>query len=183
MKFIVDSAVLYYGDFNLEGTKLDTLLDIIKSKELGLAKDSIKFEAKPNIRDIEYAGRMERSVVGKQRITKWDVTVEGNILDLNEAVLNASLVNKKVSESTKYDVFEPSYGLIAAENYKDLLIVGTELGTEDPIAIHVFNSLNPEGLLLELKDVDEASTAMKFTGAYNSDGKTTPFKIYKPKTV
>lgn len=179
MNILVDSAVLYYGDFDLSA--LDSVITTIEGKELGIAKGSLKFEAKPEIRDMEYAGSLERKVAGMQRILKWDVTAEADILDFNENVLTASLIKKEANTSTKFDVYAPSHE-IAEVDYKDLLIVGKKHLSNEPIIIHVFNSYNPEGISFECKDKDEAATSMKFTGAYNfKNDNEKPFKIYMPK--
>ncbi|WP_195954413.1 hypothetical protein [Clostridium tertium] len=179
MNIIVDSAVIYYGDFDT--STLDNLMTTINGKELGLSKSSLKFEAKPEIRDIEYAGSFERKVKGMQRVLKWDVSAEADILDFNENVLTASLIKKESNASTKFDVYSPSTD-IADGDYKDLLIVGKKHKSNDPIVIHIFNSYNPEGISFEMKDKDEAGTSMKFIGAYSFENNTEkPFKIYMPK--
>ncbi|MDU3548941.1 MAG: hypothetical protein E7F83_16165 [Clostridium sp.] len=180
MNIVVDSGVIYYGDFDM--TTLDNLMTTIDGKELGLIKSSLKFEAKPEIRDIEHAGSLERKVKGMQRILKWDVSAESEILDFNEKVLTSSLIKKETNASSKFDVYAPSND-IADEDYKDLLIVGKKKSGE-PIVIHIFNSYNPEGISFEMKDKDESAVSMKFIGAYSfNDDTKKPFKIYIPKTV
>ncbi|MDC4241822.1 hypothetical protein NE398_16930 [Clostridium tertium] len=179
MNIVVDSGIIYYGDFDT--STLDNLMTTINGKELGLIKSSLKFEAKPEIRDIEYAGSLERKIKGMQRILKWDVSAEADILDFNENVLTASLIKKESNESTKFDVYSPSNNILDGD-YKDLLIVGKKHKSNEPIVIHIFNSYNPEGMSFEMKDKDEASTSMKFIGAYTFEDDTKkPFKIYMPK--
>ncbi|WP_346884881.1 hypothetical protein [Clostridium sp. UBA4395] len=181
MNILVDSAVLYYGTFDLT-TGLDTVMTTIKDKELGLAKGSLKFEAKPEIRDIEHCGALERKIVGLQRIMKWDVKAEAEILDFNKTVLEASLIKKVENTSTKFDVYEPSDKIVVAD-YKDLLIVGQKHGSSDPIIIHILNSYNADGISFETKDNDEASTAMTFNGCYKFNSNEKPFRVYMPKAV
>lgn len=181
MNIVVDSGVVYYGDFDI--STLDNLMTTINGQELGLIKSSLKFEAKPEIRDIEYAGSLERKVKGMQRILKWDVSAEADILDFNEKVLTASLIKKESNESTKFDVYSPSIDINEGD-YKDLLIVGKKHKSNDPIVIHIFNSYNPEGVSFEMQDKNEAPTSMKFIGAYSFEDDTKkPFKIYMPKKV
>lgn len=180
MNILVDSAVLYYGVFDLT-TGLDTIMTTIKDKELGLAKGSLKFEAKPEIRDIEHCGALEKKIAGLQRVMKWDVKAEAEILDFNETVLSASLVKKVTNVSTKFDVYEPSN--ITDTDYKDLLIVGQKHGSVEPIIIHVMNSYNAEGIKFETKDKDESAIAMTFNGCYKFNSNEKPFKIYMPKKV
>lgn len=179
MNIVVDTGVIYYGEFDI--STLDNLMASIKGQELGLIKSSLKFEAKPEIRDIEHAGSLERKVKGMQRVLKWDVSAEADILDFNEKVLTASLIKKESNESTKFDVYSPSNDILDGD-YKDLLIVGKKYKSNEPIIIHIFNSYNPEGMSFEMKDKDEASASMKFIGAYSFEDDTEkPFKIYMPK--
>jgi hypothetical protein len=182
VSILIDSPVLYYGDFDLN-SGLDAILTTIKDKELGIAKGSLKFEAKPEVRDIEHARSLERKIKGMQRILKWDVFAEAEILDFNEKVLTSSLIKKETNASTKFDVYAPSNDIVDGD-YKDLLIVGKKHNSNDPIVIHIFNSYNPEGISFEMKDKDESAISMKFIGAYSfNDDTVKPFKIYMPKKV
>jgi len=181
MNILIDTAVLYYGTFDLS-SGLDTIMTQITGKELGVSKGGLKFEAKPEIRDIEFDGALERKIAGLQRILKWDVSVEASVLDFNETVLNASLVKKVTNASTKFDVYEPS-DVIEDVDYKDLLIVGKKHGSNDAIIIHIMNSYNSEGMAFETKDKDESSVDIKFSGCYKFNSNEKPFKIYMPKAV
>lgn len=181
MNIVIDSGVIYYGDFDI--STLDNLMATISGNELGLIKSSLKFEAKPELRDIEHAGSLERKIKGMQRILKWDVSAEADILDFNEKVITSSLIKKETNTSTKFDVYSPSTEM-ADTDYKDLLIVGKKHKSGEPIVIHIFNSYNPEGISFEMKDKDESAISMKFIGAYSfSDDTKKPFKIYLPKTL
>lgn len=181
VNIVVDDAVLYWGDFgDLSGTGMDNILETIKGKELGVAKGSLKFEAKPEIRNIEHAGSLERDEVNWQRIIKWDVTAETTILDFNGNVLNASLIEKTESASTEFDVYAPIKDF-KSTNYKDLIVVGKKHNSEKPVIVHVFNSYNPEGVSFECKDKDEAGISMKFKGCYKTDKH--PFEIAFPKVA
>ena len=72
---IFDSAMLYYGDFDL--TNIDTFLESLKGKELGLSDGGVTFSSTPEIRQIPVAGHLDRKLKGYERIIKVDGKVEG----------------------------------------------------------------------------------------------------------
>ena len=179
MNIVVDEGILYYGSFNF--SNLDTLMASLEGKELGLAKGSLNFEAKPEFRDIEFAGSKERKIAGMRRIRKWEVKSECEVLDLNDGVLGASLVKKDSdTSSTKFDVYIPKSDL-NSEDYKDLLIVGKKHGSGKDVVIHIMNTFNTEGITFSLEDNNEASTKMVFEGHYAFKNNEPPFKIYMGK--
>ena len=119
-QFIVDTPTLYYGDIELSNP--DTWAETLKGKELGLSKDGIKFSCKPTVRQIEYDGRMEKQVQGMDRITKWDISAEGEIVQFRPELLPMALIKKGETESTKFELYTPSNKIEDAD-YKMLVIV------------------------------------------------------------
>lgn len=179
MNIIVDEGVLYYGIFDF--SNLDNLMTSIEGKELGLAKESLSFEAKPEFRDIEFAGSRERKIAGMRRIRKWDVKAEGEVLDLNDSVLGASLIKKDSSAlSSKFNVYVPNNKLVD-NDYKDLLIVGKKHNENKSVIIHIMNTFNTEGISFSLEENNESATKMVFEGHYAFKKDETPFKIYMEK--
>lgn len=77
MNILLDVATVYYGDINLTEDKLDTLDTVLtEENKIGFTKDGLKVEAKPNVRQIEFDGRRERSIAGYDRVLGWTVEVE-----------------------------------------------------------------------------------------------------------
>lgn len=180
-QYIIDSATVYYGVIATE--TVDTLLASLEGKELGISKGGIKIELKPEIRNVEFDGALDRNVKGMQRITKWDVKGEGDILEFNPKVLEASLFEKDSSiTSTKYDVYKPQSSIVDAD-YGTMVIVGQLQNSDTPIIFVLDNTFNMEGITIDTKDKDEAAFKMSFEGAYNLGSNTPPCKILVKKSA
>lgn len=179
-EFIVDTPTLYYGDIDLSNP--DTWSTLLKGKEIGYSKGGLKFSAKPTIRQIEYDGRMEKQVQGMDRITKWDISAEGEIVQFRPELLTMSLIKKGTTASTKFDVYEPSNELVTGD-YKPLVIVGKVHNSDEPIIIVVENTYNSEGFEFEGKDNDESSAKFTMNAHYKQDSNEAPCKIYCKKNV
>lgn len=179
-QFIVDTPTLYYGDIELSNP--DTWAETLKGKELGLSKDGIKFSCKPTIRQIEYDGRMEKQVQGMDRITKWDISAEGEIVQFRPELLPMALIKKGETESTKFDLYTPSNSL-ADSDYKVLVIVGKVHNSDEPIILVVENTYNGEGFEFEGKDNEESTATFTMNAHYKQDSDDVPCKIYCKKAV
>lgn len=173
---IFDSAMLYYGDFDL--TNIDTFLESLKGKELGLSDGGVTFSSTPEIRQIPVAGHLDRKLKGYERIIKVDGKVEGEILPINKALLEMSLFKKETITSTKYDKYVPVTGVIGDAQYKDLLLVGTTGG--EAVIVHIMNTYN-NVLSLETKDKEEGKVKVSFESAYDPSTNKVPVEVYVPK--
>lgn len=177
-KVIFDSAMLYYGDFNLENA--DTLLEELEGKELGLSDGGITFTSTPEIRQIPVAGALERKLKGYERIIKVDGKVEGEIVVINNDTLEMSLMEKAETTSTKYDKYVPCTGVIKDDKYKSLLVVGTT-GSGEAIIIHLKNTYNSV-MEVSTTDKEEGKAKISFESAYDpKKNKEVPVEIYIPK--
>lgn len=162
-QFLIDTPSLYW---DVDTTTIDSV--VLPDKFLGLSKGGIKLDVIPNIRKIEFDGRLEKEVMGLDRVTKWDCKAEGSIVEFNRKILQASLLKQdSTATSTKYDCFVPSAN-IENSDYKTLLIVGTLHGTDTPIMVELNNTYNSEGFNFEGKDNDESACKMAFAGHYDS---------------
>ena len=153
-----DSAMLYYGKFNL--SDVDTLMTQLEGKELGLSDGGVKFTSTPDIRKIPVQGHLDRKLKGFERILKVDGKVEGEILVINKNTLQMSLYKKQSTSSTKYDKYVPHTGIIEDDMYGDLLVIGTTTG-EVPVIAHIENTYNSE-LTLETADKEEGKIKINF---------------------
>ena len=173
-----DSATLYYGKFDL--TNIDTLMEQLQGKELGLSDGGVTFTSTPEIRQIPVQGHLDRKLIGFERIIKVDGKVEGEILVVNKNTLEQSLYKKESTTSTKYDKYVPHTGIIEDDMYGDLLVVGTTTG-EVPVIVHIQNTYNTE-LALETADKEEGKVQINFESAYDpKKDKEVPVAIYLPK--
>lgn len=174
-----DSAMLYYGKFNL--SDVDTLMTQLEGKELGLSDGGVKFTSTPDIRKIPVQGHLDRKLKGFERILKVDGKVEGEILVINKNTLQMSLYKKQSTSSTKYDKYVPHTGIIEDDMYGDLLVIGTTTG-EVPVIAHIENTYNSE-LTLETADKEEGKIKINFESAYDPATNKVPISIYLPKEV
>lgn len=179
MNILLDVATVYYGDINLTEDKLDTLDTVLtEENKIGFTKDGLKVEAKPNVRQIEFDGRRERSIAGYDRVLGWTVEVECDALEILDRPEALGLVkDTTATKSTKYDVFRPNHDL----QYKDLVLVGELHSGKTPAIIHIHNAFNEGGLQFEQKDSDESAFSLKFIGSYDKNSDKVPMDVYLPK--
>lgn len=179
---VIDGAVLYLTSTKIVDPKTD--LATITKDYLGCAKSSITVVAKPTIREIEHMGKMERKTKGAERITGWEVSTEADILDLTKKTLEASLFVKSAEGTApvEHDRYVPKMD-IADSDYKHLVIVGKQQGTNVPVVCVVENTYNGEGLTIDYKDNDESAAKMKFDGHYETNSNVPPYQQYIIKTV
>lgn len=168
---VIDAASVYLGGTITDPSVLTGLTD----KCIGVTKGGVKIEAKPNIREIEFDGKLDRKVKSMERILGWDVKAECEALELSDIVLKGALLDKS-TVATGYDKYVPSSTLV----YQDLVIVGKLQGTDKPIIAVVKNAYSTEGLNLETKDKDEASCKMSFEGHYTVGSNVAPLEFYMP---
>lgn len=177
----IDTASIYVG---VDLTSIDTIdLDTINDKLFGITKGGLDFTAKAKIREIEFDGKLDKSIKEMERVTGWDIKAETEALEITDKIFTMSLLNKGTS-TTKFDVYTGLEGLIKSSNYSNIVIVGTLTKTAEPIILELKNVFNTEGFNFKGKDKDEASYKMSFVPRYDiSKLNETPFKIYNPKIV
>lgn len=162
--------------------KTDTV-ETAKEKLLGATRDGGSFEAKPTIRQIKADG-VRGKAKGLEVLENWEVKLEANVLELTKENLITSLATAQTetAENDKYDKIVAN-NYISLDNYIDnITYIGTLSGSNEPIIIQVYNTINMEGLSLDFKDNDEAVNKMSFEGHYDiNDLDHPPFAIYYPK--
>lgn len=178
-QILIDTASVYVG---VDLTSIDTLdFTTLTDKLLGITTGGLSFSAKAKIKEIDFNGKLDKSVKGMERVTGWDVKVETESLELSDKVLSMSLLTKGTG-TTKYDVYTGVEGLLQDSNYSNIIVVGTVTATEEPVIIEVKNVFNTEGFNFKGKDKDESSYKMSFEPRYDiTKLNETPFKIYNPK--
>lgn len=178
-RFIIDCPTLYTGTIT-DPSELASL----EGKELGLSKDGIKLAFEPNIREIEFDGRLGRKIKDMERILSWNCSAETKGLELSDTALNFSLIKKDSTfTNLKYEKFIPSNEI----TYADIVIVGKMHGSE-PIVVVMKDCFNPDGCSIETKDGEEGTYDFKAEARYEYDPikdatneNTVPCMIYLPK--
>lgn len=182
-RMLVGDAVLYCGTFNFDDNE-DTIMGALTAENrLGLGKDKVKFTATPNVVDYEFSGRNDKAVKEMQSVCGWDVTVEGDCLDLNETVLTNCLMKKvEGTTSTKYDVYTGIEGKIPEDVYLDVAVVGKDHITGDLIAIVVKDCVGTEFALEFANNEEDVATPITLKPHYSIEAlDAVPFKIIAPK--
>lgn len=179
-KVIFDSAMLYYGKFDL--TDVDNLISSLEGKELGLSDGGITFTSTPEIRQIALAGTLGRKIKGYEVIVKNDGKVEGEVIPINQSLLEMSLMEKDTTHtSNKYDKYVPSRGIIKDSQYNDLLVVGTT-ASEDSIIILMENTYN-SAISLTTAEKNEGKVKVSFENGYDpANLKKETISIFVPKS-
>lgn len=151
-------------------------------KILGATKGGGEFSAKPNIRQIEIDG-VKGAAKGMEVIDSWDVSMKANLIEITKESIVSSLCAATVDSASNDD-----YYVIKGKEYIDdedytenITYVGTISGSDKPVIVQVFNSINTEGLTLATQDKSETVIAAVFKGHYAEDDENPPFAIYYPK--
>lgn len=179
-KVIVDNASIY---IDVDLANIDTVdLATLSAKFLGQCKGGLEFEAKPQIREMEFDGKLDRKIKGAERITGWDVQASTEALEFSDKVLSLSLLEKDTGvTSTKYDVYKGVQGFLADSNYHNVIIVGTVKDNDVPVIIELKNIINTDGFTFTAEELNEASYSMVLVPRYTMGSNTPPFSIYYPK--
>lgn len=167
MQYVIDTASVYFGQI---GAISPDDLSNLETHLLGVTRDSIKVEIKPNIREVEFNGRKGRKVKDMDRVLGWEAKAECEALEFTEKILSAAMF---VKSGTKY---VPAKDM----SYNDVILVGKVQGTSNPIIIHLKNAYNGEGLSFEQKDGEETGFKMEFVATYEPNSDEAPVDVYMP---
>jgi len=177
---LLDSGAFFK---NYDVTKDTFESAVTAGKLIGATRNGGKFDAIPEIRQIEVDG-VKGPAKGLEMLDAWNVTIGANVLEITTDTLAMALASTEVDSTTneKYDIIKAN-NVIELDDYIDNITwVGTLSGSEEPVIIQVLNALNMGGLSLQTQMKNEAVTALNFTGHYTADDlNTPPFVIYYPK--
>lgn len=146
-----------------------------------------KVTIEQNYRVIEIDG-VFTPAVGQKILESQTAKLETNVKELTAENIRLS-INGKIADSdgvdapTGYKVISGKAKLENTDYIKNLGIVGTMSGTDDPIIIIIDNALCTSGLDFETKDNDEAVISMTFEAHANEgqvDDLSLPCRIYFP---
>lgn len=181
-KSLLMDAGAFFKNFDIETDDFDKA--VAAGKLIGATKDGGEFSAVPTVRQIEVDG-IKGKAKGLEVIDSWDVYLKANVLEVKKDTLAAALCASEV-DSESNDTYEiiTAKNAIEEDDYIDNVTwVGTLSGSDEPVIIQVYNSINTDGLKLTTKDKDQAVISMTFYGHYSQDDlNTPPFKIFYPKT-
>lgn len=177
---LLDSGA-FFKDFDVDKDTFESA--VTAGKLIGATRNGGKFDAIPEIRQIEVDG-VKGPAKGLEMLDAWNVTIGANVLEITKDTLAMALASTEVDSTTneKYDIIKAN-NVIELDDYIDNITwVGTLSGSEEPVIIQVLNALNMGGLSLQTQMKNEAVTALNFTGHYTADDlNTPPFVIYYPK--
>lgn len=145
-----------------------------------------KFTATPDFKSREIDGVIGK-VKGFQIMQGWEVSLETNLIEFNEATfkyaLSSSKLTDKLVNEKNYTKIEGNNQLSESDYIDNITYIGTVSGSNDPIMIQIFNALNKEGLEIESKDSDDIVATLNFEGHYDyTNMDAPPFAIYLPKS-
>lgn len=152
-------------------------------KCIGATKGGGEFKAVPTLRKIEVDGA-NGAVKGLQVIDDWTVTLSATLVELSKESLALAIAAAKVTtpETGDYAEIEGKPNLEETDYTDNITWVGRLSGSETPVIIQIYNALNTNGLTLSVKDKNETTAQLVFTGHYTEeDLETPPFKVYYPK--
>ena len=149
-----------------------------------------KVTVEVNYRVVEIDG-VFTSAVGQKILESQTAKIETNVKELTAENIRLA-INGKIKEAdgtdapTGYKVISGKSKLENTDYIKNLGIVGTMSGTNDPIIVIIDNALCTSGLDFETKDNDEAVIAMTFEAHADEDkidDLSLPCRIYFPNIV
>lgn len=141
-------------------------------------------------REIEIDG-VFTPAVGQKILKGHTAKIETNVKELTAENIRLA-INGEIKDANGTDAptgYKVIYGKPKLENtdyIKNLGIVGTMSGTNDPIIVIIDNALCTSGLDFETKDDDEAVVSMTFEAHADEDkvdDLSLPCRIYFPKIV
>jgi len=177
---LLDSGAFFK---NYDVTKDTFESAVTAGKLIGATRNGGKFDAIPEIRQIEVDG-VKGPAKGLEMLDAWNVTIGANVLEITTDTLAMALASTEVDSTTneKYDIIKANNVIELDDYINNITWVGTLSGSEEPVIIQVLNALNMGGLSLQTQMKNEAVTALNFTGHYTADDlNTPPFVIYYPK--
>ena len=166
--------------YNPGGTSNDTYDSAVAAgKLLGATQGGGEFSAVPSIRQVEVDG-----VKGLETIDSWEVYIKATILEATVDSIRVALSAAAVDTESdpEYDIITGNPDIDLDDYIDNVTWIGTLSGSEKPVIIQIYNSLNTDGLKLTVKDKGEATIPVTFYGHYSPEElDSPPFAIYYPK--
>lgn len=181
LHYMVDAGAIYK---NLE---FDNLTNEWKGELLGATHEGNKITIEQEYRTIEVDG-VHVDAVGQKVLQTSKAMLEVNVKEITAENLRLA-INGTVREAGEdeapegYQVIEGKGKLENTDYIKNLGLVGTLTGSEQPIIIILDNALCTSGLEGETKDDDELVITMEFkahAGAEDVSNRKLPARIYFP---
>lgn len=177
---ILDSGA-FFKDYDVSTDTFETA--VTAGKLIGATRGGGEFTAIPQIKEVEVDGVLG-AVKGLERLTRWDVNLKANVLELSKEVIKMALlaVTDDTTTEIDYDIIEGKTEIEVADYIDNITWVGRLSSSEKPVIIQVFNTFNQDGFGLTMQDENEGVAALNFK-AHFIDATTKPFKIYYPKSA
>lgn len=181
LHYMVDAGAIY------KDLEYDSLTKTWKGELLGATHDGNKITIEQEYRKIEIDGVFV-DAVGQKVLQTSKAMLEVNVKEITAENLRLA-INGTVREAGEdeapegYQVIEGKGKLENTDYIKNLGLVGTLTGSEQPIIIILDNALCTSGLEGETKDDDELVITMEFEAhadAENVSDRKLPARIYFP---
>lgn len=181
LHYVVDAGAIYK---NLE---YDSLTKSWKGDLLGATHDGNKITIEQEYRTIEVDG-VHVDAVGQKVLQTSKAMLEVNVKEITaenlRLAINGTVRKAEEDEAPSgYQVIEGKGKLENSDYIKNLGLVGTLTGSEQPVVIVLDNALCTSGLEGETKDDDELVITMEFeahAGAEDVSNRKLPARIYFP---
>jgi len=179
--YVVDAGAIYK---NLE---FDKETQEWKGQLLGATSDGNKFIVEQEYRDIEVDG-VHVDAVGQKVLQSSTAKLEVNMKEITAENIRLSIngTQREAEEGEApegYTVVEGKERLESKDYIKNLALVGTITGSNQPIIIILYNALCISGMEFETQDDDEAVIPMEFQAHANAEdvaNRKIPAKVLFP---
>lgn len=154
---------------------------------LSATSGGIQFASNPTYTDFfEDVDNLPPNTMQGKRITAWDPTLSGTMLEVNPENVKSRLgaADTTTETGTKISKIAPR-AVLEEEDFADIWFVGdySDENTGNDagfIAIHLTNALNTVGFQLQTGKNAKGQSAFEYHGHYDvtDDDQTPPFEIY-----
>lgn len=156
---------------------------VAAGKLIGATSGGGSFAAVPEVRAIPIDG-IKGDAKGAVVIDSWAVTITASMKEAAKNLIAMSLITGRIDTSTdaNYDIITADSEIRLTDYIENITWIGRLAGSNLPVIIQIFNSLNTNGLTMNFADKKEAAPSLSFK-AHSNGGTNAPFAIYYPKAI
>lgn len=149
---------------------------------LGATRDGNSFNIEQEVRHIEVDGA-KGPIKGLTRIVNVTATLTANLIELTAENLQAALAGSNMETYGDAHVsIKRNRQILESDYIKNVALVGTISGKDEPIICIIKNALATSNLALETTDKDEAGLEVVFTAHFDpANLNDEPWEIIYPK--
>jgi len=167
--FIIDSGAVYknYGEAS--------------QVLLGATRGGNTFNIATEYREMEVDGA-RGPVVSSRRITRVDVKLTANFVEIDDAILELALTGATNTNNTTYKTITRAIQIATSDYLTNVAIVGESSGSSSvPVVCILKNPIADGGFEMSFADKDETVVSVEFSGHFSlTDLDTEPYEIRIP---